>query len=217
MKKLAFTLTELMVALGVIGIVAAVLIPVIFNFMPDQNILMAKRAYYTTQEVVSDLINDDNCYPDKSTLSGTDAKVGFDFKSVDPGAVCSGAVTTSADAKFIALFKSRLDLKSSGTPFITKDGMEWTFTTGTGKNTFDCSETDKTTCYLTLKVDVNGSDSKPNCGDSCSDGRKKGFDVFTMKIYADGDIDINDNWAKAAVHVGKDITGNDVDEDEDEE
>ena len=50
----AFTLTELLVALGVIAILCAILLPVIFNMMPNQNTIMAKRAYYSVQSVVSD-------------------------------------------------------------------------------------------------------------------------------------------------------------------
>ena len=41
----AFTLSELLIALGVIGILCAILLPVIFNLMPNQNTMMAKRAY----------------------------------------------------------------------------------------------------------------------------------------------------------------------------
>ena len=79
MKKFskAFTLTELLIALGVVAILCAVLMPVVNSLRPNQNILMAKRAYYTVQSVVSELINDDSCYPDK-TLSVSDPRVGFD-------------------------------------------------------------------------------------------------------------------------------------------
>ena len=36
MKIKAFTLTELLIALAVIGVLIAILLPVIFNIMPDQ-------------------------------------------------------------------------------------------------------------------------------------------------------------------------------------
>ena len=64
-QKKGFTLTELLIALGVIGMIVAILVPIIFNLIPDQSVLMAKRAYYSIQTVVSDLINDEGCYPDK--------------------------------------------------------------------------------------------------------------------------------------------------------
>lgn len=79
MKKFskAFTLTELLIALGVVAVLCAILMPVVNSLRPNQNIIMAKRAYYTVQSIVSELINDDSCYPDK-TLSVSDPRVGFD-------------------------------------------------------------------------------------------------------------------------------------------
>ena len=87
MKRLnkAFTLTELLVALGVVAILCSVLLPVIFNMMPNQNTIMAKRAYYTVQTVIADLINDEACYPDKTLASElTEVRVGFDDEGGSP-------------------------------------------------------------------------------------------------------------------------------------
>ncbi|MDY6382629.1 MAG: prepilin-type N-terminal cleavage/methylation domain-containing protein, partial [Cyanobacteriota bacterium] len=44
----AFTLSELLIALGVIAILTAISMPIIHNLLPDQNVVMAKRAFYTT-------------------------------------------------------------------------------------------------------------------------------------------------------------------------
>ena len=79
MKRLnkAFTLTELLVALGVIAILCAVLLPVIFNLMPNQNIIMAKRAYYSLQTVISEMLNDTACYPDR-TNAVDNPRIGLD-------------------------------------------------------------------------------------------------------------------------------------------
>ncbi|MDY6309835.1 MAG: prepilin-type N-terminal cleavage/methylation domain-containing protein, partial [Cyanobacteriota bacterium] len=48
MIKKAFTLSELLIALGVIAILTAISMPIIHNLLPDQNVVMAKRAFYTT-------------------------------------------------------------------------------------------------------------------------------------------------------------------------
>ena len=78
-NKKAFTLTELLIALGVIGVLAAVLMPIISNMLPDQNAIMAKRAYYSVQNVVSDMINNGDCYPDTSkAASNSFRRIGFD-------------------------------------------------------------------------------------------------------------------------------------------
>ncbi len=206
MKKIAFTLTELMVALGIIGILCAIMLPIIFNLMPDQNTIMAKRAYYAIQEVVADLINDDACYPDL-TINDSGARIGFDDEAGHDG--CSGWTSgSSANSKFQTLFQNRLDGNGSGGSFTTKDKVQWDITFGSGKNTFDGTK-DDAEYYANIVVDVNGSTEKPNCGQTtsaCTDGRTKGYDKFAVKVYADGGLEIVDEWAKAAVGIDKDIT-----------
>lgn len=224
----AFTLTELLVALGVIGILCAILLPVIFNLLPNQNTIMAKRAYYMTQTVVADMLNDEACYPDKTSANGTDKRVGFDDGfgytncNLWGGSKNVGTITTegNANTKFSNLFTNKIDLEAdltgagTGTiSFSTKDGMNWAMTSGGfgTKNNPDAK--------AVLVVDVNGKDGEPNCGESTSaktdavgtvgdkcNGRTSGWDRFAMSIYADGKIEILDNWAVKAVKVDKNIT-----------
>lgn len=233
MKRLnnAFTLTELLVALGVIGILCAILLPVIFNLLPNRNTLMAKRAYYTVQTIVSDMINDEACYPDLTSVKDSDKRVGFDdgygYANCVKwgGAENTGSINSelSANDKFVVLFKDKLDLKENipGYTFSTKDGIDWqVHTAGFG------SKNNKNALLL-LTVDVNGKD-KPNCSPSsnsaklanagsCS-GINKGYDRFTMGVYADGriQIDSNDTWALNAVNVTRNITGDGTSNDNDD-
>ncbi len=205
MKRFAFTLTELMVALGIIGILTAVLFPIILNLMPNQNTIMAKRVFYATQEIVSNLINDDACYPDMTMLDDSVARVGFDdgngYISCKDYPPKSGS--TSYD-KFKTLFSGRLGaVADSDGKFTTKDGVFWKLSGGFTDN--------DPTSYTWLVVDVNGESQGPNCGDTdvtgkCSDDRKGGWDRFNIKIYADGNVEIYDDWAKKAVDINKDIT-----------
>ncbi len=220
MRKLnnAFTLTELLVALGVIGILCAILLPVIFNLLPNQNTIMAKRAYYAAQTVVADLINSEACYPDKtSAVSGK--RVGFDDGYGYPNCTLwggennTGTIETEGDAvtKFKLLFRDKLGLSGSDDKFTTtNDGMDWAFSAANFSHAGDGGS-------ILLTVDVNGSD-KPNCGngknyatelgnggDDCGD-RTAGFDRFQMTIYGNGKMEIADQWAKDAVKVNKNIT-----------
>lgn len=224
----AFTLTELLIALGVIGILCAILLPVIFNLLPNQNTIMAKRAYYTVQTVVADMINDESCYPDKTSASGTNRRYGFDDGFGYSNCLLWGGeehtntINTEGNAnlKFGTLFTDKLDLSgdattsTSGATFQTKDGMSWkmnqmTFSGATSKD-----------AWAVIIVDVNGPDS-PNCGQSTNanvdlgdggtvscNGVTKGYDRFAMAVYNDGRITINSNdkWAVEAVKVNKDIT-----------
>ncbi len=219
----AFTLTELLIALGVIAILCAILLPVIFNLMPNQNTIMAKRAFYATQSVVAELINSESCYPDK-TSSAEGKRVGFDDGYGYPnctlwgGDFNTGTIETEGSnvTKFKTLFEDKIGVLDPATKVptdsftTTADGMVWAFSnagfshTGTGGS-------------ILLTVDVNGSDD-PNCGSGGANydtelgnggadcGSKTNLDRFQMRIYGDGGISIVDDWAKDAVKVNKDIT-----------
>lgn len=64
MKKLAFTLSEVMIALTVIGIISAVAIPVALQSAPDKNILKFKKGHATIYKVINQLIASDKYYKD---------------------------------------------------------------------------------------------------------------------------------------------------------
>lgn len=210
MKKKGFTLTELMVALAIVGILCAILLPVVHNILPNQNTVMAKRTYYTVQQVVSDLINDDSCYPDMSM--GNPPVVGFNYLGADDNCIGYTSEDTNSELKFLKLFSNRLDgtLDTSSTPntLTTKDGVKWYFCSQ------DFASTGDTDSHQTIAIDVNGDD-KPNCAQDppdcnnviakCAEDRTGGFDQYTVDIYADGRLEIRDTWAKDAININKDL------------
>ncbi len=61
MKK-AFTLTEVLITLTVIGIITAVIIPVAINSKPNENIMKFKKAHNTLYQTISTLITSDKYY-----------------------------------------------------------------------------------------------------------------------------------------------------------
>ena len=52
MKKTGFTLAELLITLGIIGVIVAILVPAVNNAMPDEN----KAMYLKTYDTLSDTI-----------------------------------------------------------------------------------------------------------------------------------------------------------------
>lgn len=211
-KRKAFTLTELLIALGVIGVLTAILMPIVFSLRPDQNTLMAKRAFYTTETIISDLLNDNFCYPRMSSRVGLDDGMGRSKCKKWGGEENTDAINNeNAPAKLVTLFADKLDLKVpisvTDTSFQTKDGMIWTF------SNFNL-EANNADSYALLTVDVNG-DKDPNCGQTPASGvcidstRENGFDKFTMRIFARGRIQILDCWAVKAVKIDKKLVGKD--------
>lgn len=225
MKRLnkAFTLTELLIALGVIAILCAILLPVIFNLMPNQNTIMAKRAYYTLQSVVADLINDEGCYPDKTAASDeAEKRIGFDDGAGFPN--CNkwqNINSTDAKGKFLTLFSDKLGISkpNEGSVFTTNDGIDWIISNMAFASTGDGGS-------ALITVDVNGKGA-PNCGQGttysgfsvngsdCST-RTSGFDRFQMRLYGNGRIEfVGSTWAQNAVKVDRNITGDGTSNDND--
>ena len=206
--KNGFTISELLIALGVVAVLTAVLMPIIHSLIPDQNTLMAKRAFYTTETIISNMINDSGCYPVTSYYAGFDDGSGYK-KCTD----WDDTKHTNANSKFAAMFINRISLRENALQngknyvFSTKEGMRWDLTLGfsDGGNTV-------------LVVDVDGTDKGPNCGQVetstiCpkinNQDRTKGFDKYTMKIQPNGRITIDDVWAANAVKTDKKLVGTD--------
>ena len=62
-KKKAFTLAEVLITLGIIGIVAAMTIPVIVgNYKKHKNIVTLKKAYADIQRLFLDFKIDTKCF-----------------------------------------------------------------------------------------------------------------------------------------------------------
>lgn len=215
-----FTLTELMVALAVIGILVAVVTPAIMKTRPNKNKMMVKKTFYATEQIVNSLINDDILYPDmrEACRTGEDngediyCAWGFDYvyKAKSEGAEYEG------EWKFAALFKDRLNVskndasskESNATPddedfypiFYTSDGVKWDLTATEdaweyGKEkvgTFD-KQDNNTPGIGTILVDVNG-DEGPN--EACI-ADAEDCDQYEIQILASGKLRINPDHEKA--------------------
>jgi len=65
MKK-AFSLSELLVALTVVGVIVGILAPVAKRLLPNDNVMRIKKAHHVASVIINDMLNDENCYPDIS-------------------------------------------------------------------------------------------------------------------------------------------------------
>ena len=211
-----FTLVELMIALAVIGVLSALVIPMLSDNSPNRNKMMMKKAYYTISDVVSDLINDTSLYPEIGS-DGTEY-VGFDNLEEHGG--------KSGVAKFPALFPKRLNIDGSvsyqgdnknTSIFTTEDGMTWVInSTQKAKSSLPTEVSDveegDTQVLQTISVDVNGSKKKPNCeqgADSTCPGKTDGFDQFTVYVSQSDKIipKSGQNWFVDAIGIGSDLNG----------
>lgn len=83
LKKKGFTLSEVMLTLGVIGTLAAILIPVVFSNMPSTSKIMFRKAHFALEKALGALLQENTAYPtdEMGTASDTGDRTprGFNF------------------------------------------------------------------------------------------------------------------------------------------
>lgn len=164
LKYKGFTLAEVLVTIGILSVIAALVLPPLMNQVPDTNRVMFKKAYYTLERSVHNVVNDDSNYP--YTQTGTDSNggsvmLGLNFTTATGG---SGSYN-----KFCYFFVDQLNTISGGQTSCptgtgvttnigtTSDGMTWYIYPAATQ--FPLNPNSFTTKIL---VDVNGS-RPPNC------------------------------------------------------
>lgn len=132
------SLAEVLITLGLIGTVSMLAMPVLRTAMPDEYEIAHKRAFYTLEHTVSDIVNNEDYYDDVVGADGTIShglkntyKVTIDgqtYGSDNPGA-------DAAKQKFCRLFTSKLNTSTASNcaknrtynnPTVTtQDGVKW--------------------------------------------------------------------------------------------
>lgn len=185
-KKEAFTLAEILIALTVLGILAAMLIPAIMKLAPSKNKIMFRKAYSIAEKTIDSMITNDQLYP--ASQIGTDStsptaivvQRGFNYTIAANG-------STSYN-KFCYLFFDQLNITSGGstacplvgatsstaaailaTKTVTSDGITWymyiPYNDASATSAYAASTAfalDSATYTTKIIVDVNGA-AKPNC------------------------------------------------------
>ncbi len=181
--KKAFTLAELTVALSIVGVLAAIVVPAVHNMAPNKEMIMFKKAYGEFVRITSEMVNNDDIYPESFDgknigFSNTD---GYDFRGVK-------AATAKDDVKFCYLFTEHASYKGSRNcssdsvyNITTNDGVAWDLPV----NNFDSART--------VVIDVNGTENLPNSSANSTPYR----DRFSFTIDRYGKINITDDLTKA--------------------
>lgn len=220
-KSKAFTLSELMVALAVLGIICAIVLPAITNNNPNRNKMMMKKAYNVFTDTINELVNDDGHYPVVYGLcpdNGESGYVGLDCAENDsklpylfskqlatsrPG--IDEEDTLKTDATYSRSGLAACNGADNSCYFLkSEDGMTWAFS----KKKFTKGDYSSN---IIVGIDVNG-DKKPNCyeGSNASNcqNRDGNFDQFRLELYADGKIKIDpdDEWATEAIYASSSLS-----------
>lgn len=169
-KKLGFTLAETLITLAIIGVVAAFTIPAMKSLAPNKNKIMLRKAYYTIEQIIEKMINDNVNYPTNRTVKvgGYTYLQGFNYTTQ----------TTNTSNKFCYFFTDNLNTIGNITcPAIgtatahppafvvnTTDGISW-FLGGFKMSEQLAFPVNPLLYWTVIYVDVNGADNSPNCLD----------------------------------------------------
>lgn len=130
-KKNAFTLSEALVTLAILGVLAAILIPVLDNVRPDKDRIMYKKAMYAMQGAVSSVMDEITAVATNTNYYWADA-VAKD--SVDFCEKVAGSLNTTGRVRCGDVGQSweNAEAKAKGESgdtaepdFITTDGIMW--------------------------------------------------------------------------------------------
>ena len=75
MKKFGFTLSEILITVGIVGVVAALTAPAVSNIMPDRNKMMFMKNYKELTTITEKLLQDPELYYTTYTLDADGKKV----------------------------------------------------------------------------------------------------------------------------------------------
>lgn len=185
MKKLGFTLSEVIIALGIVGIVATITTPMISSLIPDKNKALVLKTYKIISGINEDLLNTPAYY-----LAPTKDQASLDYCiklgcTQPPKLEGLTGNEFSGTNKYPRLLAYHLDTEGAVTSskFVTIDKAVWTFSgahTATGGN-------------VEITVDFNG-DKGPNAVFSSSNKKP---DRFKFKVDVHGGVTGADPLTKA--------------------
>ena len=167
LKKLGMTLSEVLIAVVIIGCLVILLIPMCKKLQPDKNEALHKKATFIVNKVVNELATDESLYANNEEYTGLS----------NTNKVTINGEDHEGSTKFCTLFASRLNLAPNST--INCKADEKTLTTNDGMDWYLPISEFKESEYERIKVDVNGSKG-PNC--SYNESTCKDPDQFIYKI-----------------------------------
>ncbi len=210
MKKLnGFTLSEILIAMLVLGIIIAASVPVILNLTPNKNGIMMKKAYYATETIIHSLVNDAEYYPE------TDDNTKYGFANQDSVTIAGTGQSATGANKAKCLFASKLNIKEdlatvcngTTTTVTTMDGMVWNLaaffsTTGAASGTINIDVDGLGTQTVNAYSYVASSKNLGRCTNATTWGlascnielkkrEHKKFDRIEIKIAKDGKLSID--------------------------
>lgn len=186
LKKTGFTLAEVLITLGIIGVVAAMTIPTLINQTKDSDMKAGfkKAVSALNQAITLNFALDGNDFADLRGTASTISSLSPYYMFVTRMNVVS--VSSAANATLGGPFGTT----NNYTMFLN-DGMAITFATNVPAADPGCSAPNIAACKMV--VDVNGAKGPNALSTAVTSGKIK--DQFVLNFY-NGQVVPNDNKAK---------------------
>ena len=200
MKKKGFTLAELILTMGIIGVIAAIIAPSLGNIMPDQNKAKVLKAYNVLTNTTNELINNPSIYAEDYDSQNNTMYEGLASYRSAPDQTDYPDSKFSGITKFPRLLTEVLSLSedakavTNGYSFTTTDGICWNVTAN--QATY---ETIGTTKYTRITYNVTIDTDSENAGSNCYYGQSgcKKPDLFKFTVDTFGHVEGSDPLTKA--------------------
>lgn len=186
MKKFGFTLSEILLALAIIGVVSAITAPMVSGLFPDKDKVKVLKTYKLITDITNEMLEDRSLYFPSSCigLACTEAPSNPDYSTI------------SGNAKYAQLLAAHLELMTDAVvktgnivDFTTQDGVYWLVTPDTNGYSvlvdIDPSEAGSNKTYTTSDTPDRFQFAVDN------NGRVTGVDELT-KAYLANPYKIND-------------------------
>lgn len=201
--KKGFTLSEVMIAMTVLGVLAAILVPTVMKTMPSANNVMFKKAYSSVEKSVSNMISDEANYPSGAIWNNVGVPTACQIGGLNVECGFHNTETTQNGTmdKFFYFFKEQFNTTTdpvwtAGThlgTFTTNDGIAWTVYVPATAFPLDNTVATGYTTFITF--DVNQGSKSTNCSQvaysnptisACTGTTKP--DTFRVQVRYDGKL-----------------------------
>ena len=151
MIKKGFTLQELLITLGIVGVISAITIPAIMSVCPDKNKSLFIKTYRTIASLTNEILNDTSLYLETYDTDGKPNCVGMGC-TARPSDPQYNSESYEGAHKFAYLLADKLDLDGDVTR--TFDGVQ--------PNVMDFRTTGGTTWHV-ISTCMNNTDGQMEC------------------------------------------------------
>ena len=201
MKKFGFTLSEFLVAVGIVAVASALIAPTVIDLAPDKNKMKVISYYNKINEINQNLLSDDNLFFPQYAYDEVEDKKVLQFyglaNQLPPRNLINGWEESDQknSFKYYNLFFYALTGIKYKTVNILEDGSEWKLT-----NLFNKNVTPHTVEF-TFTIDIDGASKGKDCSYSSSCQQP---DTFIFKVNEDGAVTPGDALTDAyLVNMGK--------------